>query len=85
MYSSRDEQDLQRLTHFKQGRRVVGEPLGAEMVSFFKQSVERRQTKLTKIAEVWSRLVPEFLDELCALEGYCRGSLRVMVDSASHL
>jgi hypothetical protein len=59
--------------------------LGAEMVSFFKNSVQKRQGKLGKIAECWSGLVPELLNEHCALEGYSRGTLTVIVDSSAHL
>jgi len=59
--------------------------LGPEMVSFFKQSVQKRHTKLSKIAECWSALVPETLNDHCALESFSRGSLTVVVDSSSHL
>ncbi len=63
----------------------AGIALGPEMIDFFKQSVARRQTKLVKVAECWSVLVPKILSEHCALEGFVRGTLTVMVDSASHL
>lgn len=55
------------------------------MVGFFKNSVQKRHTKLGKIAECWSSLVPELLNEHCALESFSRGSLTVIVDSSSHL
>ena len=55
------------------------------MISFFKQAVEKRHTKLSQIAECWGRLVPETLIEHCALESFSRGSLVVLVDSSSHL
>jgi hypothetical protein len=55
------------------------------MVEFFRHSVSRRQTKLTKIAEAWIRLVPETLSDHCALEGFNRGTLTVLVDTSSHL
>src|SRR5579862_4557397 len=60
-------------------------PLGQEMIDFFKQSVQKRQTKLTRIAESWSLLVPPLLSDHCALEGLTRGTLTVIVDSSSHL
>jgi hypothetical protein len=60
-------------------------PLGPELIGFFKQSVARRQSKLVKIAEVWQVLVPSTLIEHCALESLARGSLTVLVDSSSHL
>src|SRR5437763_9494806 len=55
------------------------------MVSFFKQSVEKRHTKLGKIAASWGGIVPEMFSEHCALESLSRGTLTVIVDSSSHL
>jgi hypothetical protein len=55
------------------------------MVTFFKQSVQKRQTKLSKIGECFATLVPETLTDHCALESLSRGTLTVLVDSASHL
>ena len=83
--SKRDEAEFARLARVKQGPGRATPLLGPEMIAFFKQSVERRQTKLAQIAECWGRLVPETLNEHCALEGYSRGSLTVLVDSSSHL
>lgn len=59
--------------------------IGQEMIAFFQQSVKRRQTHLGKIAECWAALVPETLLAHCSLESLHRGSLTVLVDSASHL
>src|SRR5215204_3678156 len=81
--SRRDE-----LVSLQRAKRPPARPdkwLGAEMVSFFKNSVQKRQGKLGKIAECWSGLVPELLNEHCALEGYSRGTLTVIVDSSAHL
>jgi hypothetical protein len=61
------------------------EKLGGEMVAFFKQCVEKRQTKLGKIAEAWGTLVPANLSDHCSLESLSRGTLTVIVDSSSHL
>jgi hypothetical protein len=77
--------ELARLHRVKQSKPPTHAPLGAEMVSFFKQSVAKRQTKLAKIAECWGMLVPETLNDHCALESLSRGSLTVIVDSSSHL
>ena len=77
--------ELSRLHRFKQPKPATHAPLGPEMVSFFKQSVEKRHTKLAKIAECWGALVPETLNDHCALESLSRGSLAVIVDSSSHL
>src|SRR4051812_7366650 len=77
--------ELARLDRVKRITRHTGDPLGPEMVAFFKQAVEKRQTKFAKIARCWAQLVPETLAEHCALESFSRGSLTVLVDSASHL
>jgi hypothetical protein len=83
--NSRETQALERLGHFKQSKRDPAAPLGPEMISFFKNAVQKRQTKLAKIAECWSVLVPQTLDAHCSLEGLSRGTLTVLVDSSSHL
>ena len=81
----RTEAELRRLARVKQAPPPPVEALGPELVAFFKQSVQKRQTKLARIAETWAQLVPELLNEHCALEGLHRGTLTVVVDSASHL
>ena len=79
------EDPLPRLARVKSSVPPVPDPLGPELISFFKSSVQKRQTKLEKLADVWSQLVPELLNDHCALEGFTRGTLTVVVDSASHL
>jgi hypothetical protein len=76
---------LARLYGFKTRDTTVGNPLGPELIGFFKQSVAKRQTKLVKIAECWAALVPEILNDHCSLESLNRGTLTVIVDSSSHL
>jgi hypothetical protein len=76
---------LQRMQHVKQSAPPPAQLIGEEMVAFFKQSVEKRQTKLGKIAEIWGTLVPLLLTQHCSLESLNRGSLTVLVDSSSHL
>ncbi len=77
--------ELQRLQHFKQSSAPQADKLGAEMISFFKQSVQKRQTRLGSIAQCWAGLVPQLFNDHCALESLHRGTLTVLVDSASHL
>jgi hypothetical protein len=77
--------NLARLHAFKTRDTAVGNPLGPELIGFFKQSVAKRQTKLVKIAECWEVLVPATLNDHCALESLNRGTLTVLVDSSSHL
>ncbi len=81
----RDEAELKRLDRVKRTPSNVGSLLGPDMVSFFKQSVAKRQTRLAHIADAWQKLVPPILAEHCALEGLSRGTLSVIVDSSSHL
>jgi len=77
--------ELHRLQRFKQSRPRETAALGAAMVEFFQQSVAKRQTKLGKIAESWAVLVPQTLIAHCCLESLNRGTLTVLVDTASHL
>jgi len=79
------ESELRRLASAKGAMPGAGVSLGHEVVQFFKQSVDKRQRKFGKIAKCWVLLVPEKLAEHCALESLHRGSLTIMVDSASHL
>jgi hypothetical protein len=79
------EMELRRLVAAKGAAHPMGGKLGADVVQFFKQSVDKRRRKFGKIAQCWEMLVPEKLAEHCALESLHRGYLTVMVDSASHL
>jgi hypothetical protein len=81
----RQDAELRRLQRFKQHESNPFATIGPEIVSFFKQSVEKRQTKLGKIADCWTQLVPALLLEHCALESLNRGTLSVLVDSSAHL
>ncbi len=79
------EAELRRIGRVKQINHPVPPAFGPELISFFKQSVQKRQTKLSQIAKCWAHLVPEMLNNHCSLEGLNRGTLTVIVDSASHL
>ncbi len=79
------EADLRRIARVKQINRPSAPALGQEMITFFRQSVVRRQTKLGQIAECWAAIVPDLINEHCALDSFHRGTLTVLVDSASHL
>jgi hypothetical protein len=83
--AQRQEADFRRVTRVKTIDRAPAVALGPEMVTFFKQSVQKRQTKLSKIGETFATLVPETLTDHCALDSLSRGTLTVLVDSASHL
>ena len=85
MASSADDSELLRLFRAKHVDSAAAAPLGPEMIGFFERSVQKRQTKLLHIAARWSQLVPQTLSDHCALEAFSRGTLTVLVDSASHL
>jgi hypothetical protein len=79
------EAQLRRLHHFKRTAPPADAPLGQEMISFFKQSLQKRHSRLGVIAETWAALVPATLQDHCGLQSYARGNLTVVVDSAAHL
>ena len=81
----RDQINLHRLHNVKRADHQPMPQLGPELITFFKHSVEKRQTKLWKIADCWGKLVPATLLEHCALESLHAGTLKVIVDSSSHL
>ena len=80
-----EESQLKRLHRVKQRDISAITELGPEMLGFFKHSIQKRQTKLSAIADCWSRVIPEHLLEHCALEGFHAGVLKVIVDSSPHL
>jgi hypothetical protein len=82
---SEPDLELARLHKFKSRKPPLPDAIGPELISFFKQNVEKRQGKFGKIADVWNTLVPPTLLNHCALESFTRGSLTVLVDSSSHL
>ena len=82
--TDRELANLQRLSEVKRINRTTGQPLGPEMVSFFKQA-EKRKNKFGKIGDCWAKLIPDTLNDHCALESFHRGTLTVLVDSSSHL
>jgi hypothetical protein len=85
-YSRRlNDANFNRVSRLKSINHRSASPLGPQMIDFFKQSVQKRQTKMAMIAEVWAVLVPDLLSEHCALDSYTRGSLTVLVDTSSHL
>jgi hypothetical protein len=85
MKETKEFHQIRMMQHFKSRKPPAAAALGPELIEFFKQSVAKKQTKLSSIAERWIGLVPPLLCEHCALEGLSRGTLTVVVDSASHL
>lgn len=77
--------ELTRVHRAKARAPYAANALGPELLGFFKHSVAKRQAKLGQIADCWAVLVPGLLADHCALESLNRGTLTVIVDSASHL
>jgi hypothetical protein len=85
-WQARAEQaELRRLAKVKSDATEPAAPIGPEMISFFQQSVQKRQAKFSRVAICWEQLVPQMLSEHCALESLARGTLTVLVDSSAHL
>lgn len=78
-------QDLHLLRRYKQPQPPAASELGPELVSFYKQTVQKQHKKIGSVADAWEKLVPPTLSQHCALEGFHRGTLTVLVDSSSHL
>ena len=76
---------FQRMARHKQTRAPQTQPVGEALVSFFKQNIEKKHTKVGKLTEAWIRLIPPTLCDHCTLDGMHRGTLTVLVDSSSHL
>jgi Dna[CI] antecedent, DciA len=80
-----EDPELRRLSRVKRTQHAAMPMMGPELVEFFKRSVQKRQTKFAKIGECWGKLVPETFCEHTSLESFSKGTLTVLVDSASHL
>ena len=65
--------------------RGITAALGPELLGYYKDVIQKRQTRLAAIAEKWVVLVPEALCDHCVLQSFTRGSLTVLVDTSSHL
>ena len=76
-----DEAELRRIARVKQTTRTPEPNLGPAMVEFFKRSVQKRQTRFSKIGECWATLVPETFCEHTSLESFSKGTLTVLVDT----
>lgn len=85
MHRQHDDSELKRLHDCKKFDPPMMAALGPELLSFFKTGIQKRHTKLSAIAERWEQLIPENFQHHCALEGFSAGTLKVIVDSSSHL
>lgn len=58
----------------------LGEPLTVLM----KHTLAKKARQLGKLTDIWDEVIPEEIVSHTALEGFSRGVLTVMVDSAAH-
>lgn len=61
-----------------------GVPLSRPLSVLMKFTLGKRVRQLGALAGIWQDVLPEFLLEHTALEGFRRGVLTVVVDSAAH-
>ena len=64
---------------------AIQETLGADMVKFFKHSIQKPQKQIGNIGECWNTLIPSTLIDHTALQSFTKGTLTVLVDSSAHL
>ena len=76
--------ELRRLQKHKTRTPAESARLGAEVVRLFDKQIRPRQGRFGRLGEAWAALVPAALAEHACVEGFHRGTLTVLVDSASH-
>ena len=65
---------------FREGTSHVSGPLTVLM----KHRLEKKVRQLGKLSAIWDELIPQEIASHTALEGFSRGVLTVLVDSAAH-
>jgi len=78
-----DDKQLQTVWHQRQ-MDDRSAPIGQPLAMLMKHQLARRVRQLHQLAQVWDEVVPEAIAEHTALEGFSRGVLTVMVDTAAH-
>ncbi len=78
--------DDQQLKTAWQNRQVHDEVthLSGPVATFMKHTLAKRVRNLGELAVAWDEVIPADLREHTALEGFSRGTLTVLVDSAAH-
>ncbi len=59
-------------------------PLSLPLGQLVNKTLAKRTRQLSSLATIWDELIPSNIREHTALESFSRGTLTVMVDSASH-
>lgn len=81
------ESHFRRIARVKQDQnaRALPPQIGQELIAFFKKEIQKPHTKLGDIAGCWQQMVPERILVHTSLDGFVGGTLRVLVDTPSHL
>jgi predicted nucleic acid-binding Zn ribbon protein len=78
-----DDRQLQTVWHQRQARPGVS-ALGEPLALLMKHTLGKKVRQLGALAAIWDEVIPESIAAHTALEGFQRGVLTVLVDSASH-
>jgi len=75
--------DAQLMTIWQQRRRINRATPLAHSLDALTGKLKKRYNQLSKLASAWEEVIPDELRHHTALEGYSRGTLTVLVDTAS--
>jgi len=78
-----DDRQLRTAWHNRQPSDTITH-LSGPLTVLMKHTLSKRARQLGELARVWDEVIPQELREHTALEGYSRGILTVLVDSAPH-
>lgn len=76
---------LKRLTRHRQARHPTPRLVGEEALRFYKYYADRRKPSLVAISRICQQLIPELFHPHLCIESFQRGTLTLLIDSASHL
>jgi len=85
MHDPIPESTFRRMARHKQTVHAKFETLGADLIAFFKKDIQKKQARFGNVATVWEQLIPSTLVDHTCLETFHAGTLKVLVDSSSHL
>lgn len=78
-----DERQLKTAWQNRQSDETIRH-MAEPMAMFMKHTLAKRVRRLGAVAGAWDEVIPSELREHTAVEGYYRGTLTVIVDSAAH-
>ncbi|MFN4244154.1 MAG: hypothetical protein ACK4PI_13065 [Tepidisphaerales bacterium] len=81
----RDLLELRRLARHRTVRHPEPVLLGNEAVRFYRFCAQRQKPAMLAISRICQQLIPELFHPHLCIEGFQRGTLTLMLDSAAHL